>query len=87
MPVFDQIIADSEGNLLVHAFREGVQEERFRYRYYDAFAPDGTYLGEVTIEGEGRFPILGALIRDGHFFTGLSAATGEITFIKYRISR
>ncbi|MFC1530126.1 hypothetical protein ACFL6R_05350 [Gemmatimonadota bacterium] len=86
MPALDLIIADSEGNLLVHTFRAGVQEVRFRYRYYDAFSAAGTFLGEVTLEGEGRFPILGAAIRDGCFHTGLSAETGEITFIRYRIS-
>jgi len=87
MPAFDLIIADSEGNLLVHAFREGKQEERFRYRYYDAFGPDGTFLGAVTLEGEGRFPIMGAPIRDGCFFTCLTSESGEITFIRYRIGR
>jgi len=87
MPAFDLIIADSDGNLLVHAFREGVQEERFRYRYYDAFGPDGTFLGEVTLEGEGRFPILGAPIRNGRFCTCLTSESGEITFIRYRIMR
>ncbi len=87
MPAFDLIIADSEGNLLVHAFREEEQEERFRYRYYDAFATDGTLLGEVTLEGEGRFPILGAPVRDGCFHYCLVSEAGEITFIRYRISR
>ncbi len=87
MPAFDLIIADSEGNLLIHAFREGVQEERFRYRYYDAFAPGGTFLGEVTIDGEGRFPILGAPVQDGCFYCCLTSESGEITFIRYRIGR
>ncbi len=87
MPAFDQILVDSEGNVLIHAYREGVQEERFRYRFYDTFDSEGTYLGEIQIAGEGWFPILGAQIIDRYFITGESAETGEIRLIKYRIGR
>ena len=87
MPAFDQILVDSDGNVLIHAYREGVQEERFRYRFYDTFDSEGTYLGEIRIAGEGWFPIGGAQIIDRCFITGESAETGEIRLIKYRIGR
>jgi hypothetical protein len=86
MPAFDQILVDSEGNVLIHAYLEGVQEERFRYRFYDTFDSEGTYIGEIQVEGEGRFPIGGVQIIDKCFITGESAETGEIRLIKYRIS-
>jgi hypothetical protein len=87
MPAYDQIIVDSDGNILVHASRDDATEELHRYTHYDVFGPDGSFISAVEIIGDGRFPVLCAPVLDGCLFAGEMDEFGVISLIKYRISK
>lgn len=48
-PAFKHILVDSEGNILVWAYRKNRKEES---RFFDAFDPEGNFIGNVQIIGE-----------------------------------
>lgn len=81
-PAFRQIIVDFEGNILVLTYRKNREEES---RFFDAFDPEGNYLGSVQIIGEVSFP-LRAIIKDGSFWLQKTDEEGLIKVVKYRIS-
>jgi len=83
-PVFDRIIVDSDGNILVHVYREDAGEED---SYYDAFSPDGAFLGAVKLLGGIDFPPSGASVIDGCFWDGETGDMGQICIVRYRLSK
>jgi hypothetical protein len=82
-PAFNQIMVDSDGNILVSQFGEKPEED---FRSFDAFSPRGQFIGRVKILGEGSIPILGAKITDRCFWVGTSDLDDLIQIIKYRIT-
>ena len=81
-PAFKQIIVDSEGNILVWAYRKNREEARF----FDVFDSRGNFLGNVQIIGVVGFPFYSA-IRNGMFWRQKIDDEGLIKIIKYRISK
>jgi len=81
-PAFKHILVDSEGNILVWAYRKNRKEES---RFFDAFDPEGNFIGNVQIIGEASFPVR-AVIKDGSFWLQKTDDEGLIKIIKYRIS-
>jgi len=80
-PAFKQIVVDSEGNILVWAYRKDVEKEM---KYIDAFDPQGNFLGIVQVVGEKTFPIYVA-INERSFWTQESNEKGQTKMIRYRI--
>ena len=81
-PAFKHILVDSEGNILVWAYRKNRKEES---KFFDAFDPEGNFIGNVQIIGEASFP-LRAVIKDGSFWLQKTDEEDLIKIIKYRIS-
>ena len=81
-PAFQQIVIDSEGNILVWSYRENREEEM---KSFDAFRSDGNFIGNVQIKGEGFFPSR-AIIKDRSFWLTQTDEEGLIRVVKYRIS-
>lgn len=83
-PAFNNIIVDSEGNILVFPYRKMRQE---MYRYFDAFDSEGNFIANVQVVGDVPFPA-----RSGESFLGRyiwTRRTGEdglTKVIKYKIS-
>ncbi|MFC1627690.1 6-bladed beta-propeller [Gemmatimonadota bacterium] len=83
-PAFGQIMVDSEGNILVQAFRQEMERD---FRSFDAFRPSGEFLGTVEITDGGEYPQVGAPIIKSCMIVGEQGEFGEISLIKYRISK
>lgn len=81
-PAFKQILVDSEGNILVWPYRKNREEES---RYFDAFSPEGNFVGSVQIMGDASFPG-GVIIKNGSFWLQKADEEGLIKVVKYRIS-
>ena len=81
-PAFKQILVDSEGNILVWPYRKNREEES---RYFDAFSPEGNFIGNVQIRGNSSFPA-GVIIQNGSFWLQKADEEGLIEVVKYRIS-
>ncbi len=82
-PAFNQIMVDSDNNILVSLFRENSAED---YRYFDAFDPQGRFINKVQIIEGGAIPILGGRIIEGVFWEGTSDMEEQIKIVRYRIS-
>lgn len=83
-PAFNNIMIDSEGNILVCIFRKKKSEES---RYFDAFDSKGNYLGKVKIVGEISFParpVRNSI--DNSFWKQAVEPDGTFKIIKYKIS-
>ena len=83
-PAFGQLMVDSEGNILVQVHRKEADRD---YRSFDAFRTSGEFLGSVRILEGGDYPIVGAPIVHDFMIIGEQGEFGEISLIKYRISR
>lgn len=81
-PAFKQILVDSEGNILVWTYRKNREEES---RYFDAFSPDGNFIGNVQIMGDASFPV-GVIIQNSSFWLRKTDEEGLIKVVKYRVS-
>jgi hypothetical protein len=81
-PAFYNILADSEGDILVFPYRSNKEEWG---KYFDAFSPEGKYLGSVKIEGSDPFPQT-ASIRDGAFWAAKHDDEGLVRIVKYKIA-
>ena len=81
-PAFMDIVVDSDGNILVLPYLNITDKES---NYFDAFDPNGTFIGEVQIQGDAPFPRR-AIIQDGAFWTTRADEEGLIKVVKYRIS-
>jgi len=81
-PAFFDLLADSEGNILVFPYRKIRDEEG---RVFDAFSSEGKFLGTVKIEGSERLP-RDAVVRNGAFWATRTDAEGNVRVVKFRIS-
>jgi len=81
-PAFKEIIVDSEGNILVRAHRNNLNEE---FHFMDVFEPDGKFIGNIQITEDVSLPRR-ANIQDGSFWSVKTDEEGLIKVIKYRIS-
>lgn len=84
MPVFDSLLVDSEGNILVNVnTTNGVEKGKL----FDAFDSDGHFISSVKIEGEGSFPLSRqTCIQNGSFWTLETGENELYRAVKYRIS-
>jgi len=83
-PAFNNILVDSEGNILVHVNRKDRDE---MYRYFDAFNPEGNFIAKVQIVGDVSFPALPWVIIKNKSFWLWKTGEDELTkVIKYNIS-
>ncbi len=80
-PAFNQIVVDSEGNILVSLYGKDPSQD---YKSFQAFDMQGRVLGEVKIL-EGSFPRLGAQVLDAAFWVGSSDMDDLIKITRYRI--
>lgn len=48
-PAFNSILVDSEGNILVHAYRKNKDE---MYKYFDSFDSKGNFIANVQVIGD-----------------------------------
>jgi hypothetical protein len=82
-PAFAHLVVDSDGNILVCPYGEDKKEE---YKSFDAFDPEGNFIGRVRIESEHSFLSFGnAQIIDGCFWVREYDNHGYQKIIKYRI--
>lgn len=81
-PAFKQIIVDSEGNILVWTYRKNKEKEA---KCFDAFNPEGNFIGNVQIIGDVSFPAR-TVIKDGSFWLSKTDEEGLIKAVKYRAS-
>jgi hypothetical protein len=81
-PAFKQIIVDSEGNILVWTYRKNKEKEA---KCFDAFNPEGNFIGNVQIIGDISFPAR-TVIKDGSFWLSKTDEEGLIKAVKYRAS-
>lgn len=81
-PAFQQIVVDSEGNILVRVYHENREEER---KLFDAFDSEGKFIGIVQIKGEVIFPYR-TVIQDRTFWLPQADEEGLYKIVKYRIS-
>jgi len=81
-PAFRQILVDSEGNVLVCTYREERDED---LKYFDAFDPQGDFLGSVRINSDIPFPFR-AKIKNHSFWWIQSDEDGINKVVKYRIT-
>lgn len=81
-PPFFSLLADPEGNILVYTHRKSKEEEG---KYFDAFTPEGKYLGGVQVVGKDTLFQLVAV--GSETFWGRSVnEDGVPRVVKYRIS-
>jgi len=81
-PPFYNLAVDSDRNILVFPHRKNKVEE---LKYFEAFSPDGKFIGAVKIEGAVPMPRR-VVIRDGVFWATSADEDGVIRLVKYRIS-
>lgn len=79
---FRHILVDSEGNILICVYRVNREEDS---KYFDAFNPEGNFLGSVRINGDEAFPFR-AKINNRSFWWIKADEDGIYKIIKYRIS-
>lgn len=82
-PAFNQIVVDSEGNILVSLYGKNPSED---YKSFLAFDAQGRTIGEVKIL-EVFFPRLGAQVLNGAFWVGSSDMDDLIKITRYRIDK
>jgi len=81
-PPFYSLLADPEGNILVYTYRSNKEEE---WKYFDAFSPDGKFLGGVQISGKDTL-LPPAAVGGGAFWSRAVNEEGVARVVKYRIS-
>jgi len=83
-PPYQHIMADSEGNILVFPY----QKDNEKYiKSFDAFDPQGKFIGNVQIEGDVTFPYFNWVNFREHFFWFIEQnEEGLYRIAKYRIS-
>jgi len=81
-PPFFNLLADSDGNILVFPYRRAGEKEG---RVFDAFSPDGKFIGTVTVEGAAPMPRTAAF-RKGTFWATQADSEGIAKVVKYKIS-
>ncbi|MFQ5722386.1 MAG: 6-bladed beta-propeller [Candidatus Aminicenantales bacterium] len=83
-PAFNNLLVDSEGNILIHVYPKNRKE---MYRYFDAFDPEGHFMANVQVKGNVLFPSSPWIkIEDGAFWLIKTGEDELIKVIKYRIS-
>jgi hypothetical protein len=80
MPAFDALLVDSEGNILVHTVRKAPEDSSPKF---DAFDPEGAFIGTVEIKGLKVFP-RSALMRKDGIWIAESDEEGQSQVVKYR---
>ena len=83
-PAFNQIMVDSQGNILVCTYQKQKADD---FKFFDAFDPEGNFIKNVQILGDGKFPIMGARMRNNSFWVPTSDKDELIQIFKYRISK
>lgn len=81
-PAFFDLLADSDGNILVFPHRKTRDEEG---RVFDAFTPEGKFIGTVKVEGPEGMP-RDTVVRNGSFWATQTDAEGNVRVIKRKIS-
>lgn len=82
-PAFAHLVVDSERNILVCPYGEDKKEE---YKSFDAFDPEGNFIGRVRIESDHSFLSFGnAQIIEGCFWIREYDKDGYQKIVKYRI--
>jgi hypothetical protein len=81
-PPFFNLLADPEGNILVFTHRSNKEEE---WKYFEAFTPEGKYLGGVQVTGKDTLFQL-ASVGSGAFWGRAVNEEGVSRVVKYRIS-
>jgi hypothetical protein len=83
-PAYARIAVDSEGNILVFPRRKERKEEM---RVFDAFSPQGDFIGSVRVDHPRAFPgETASQIVDRCFWQPDYDKEGNVTITKYRIS-
>lgn len=83
-PAFQGLLVDSEGNILVYPYREKRTEN---YRFFDAFDPDGKFIGHIQIVGEANLPWRNSRIVDHSFWAiKMNSDESQVKIVRYQIS-
>jgi len=83
-PAFQGLLVDSDGNILVCPYREKRTEN---YRFFDAFDPDGKFIGHVQIVGEANLPWRNSRIVDHSFWAiKMNSDESQVKIVRYQIS-
>jgi hypothetical protein len=83
-PAFDNIVVDSDGNILVCTYGKNEKE---RFKFFDAFDPKGNFIASVRIESDRSFlSFRYTQIANGCFWVRESDKDGYQKIVKYRIS-
>ena len=80
-PAFDALLVDPEGNILVHTIRKASPGSDIQF---DAFDPEGNFIGAVTMTGLKYFPAR-ALVQNGYFWITQWDDEGQVSVVKYRM--
>jgi len=84
-PAFNSILVDSEGNILVHAYRKNRDE---MYKYFDSFDSKGNFIANVQVIGDISFPASPWISFVGRSFWRQKAGEDELMkVVKYKISK
>lgn len=81
-PAFDALLVDSEGNILVHTVRKDPEGSTPKF---DAFDPEGEFIGTVKITGVKAFPHE-ALVGKGCIWIIESDEESQTQVVKYNIA-
>ena len=81
-PAFDTLLVDSESNILVHTVRKDTEGASPKF---DAFDPEGKYIGTVKITGLKGFPRAALVEKDGVWIIEWDEDE-QVQVIKYRIA-
>jgi hypothetical protein len=83
-PAFNGILVDSQGNILVHAYRKNRDEMA---RYFDSFDSEGNFIANVQVIGDVSFPTSPWISFVGRSFWRTKTGEDElIKVVKYKIS-
>jgi len=84
-PAFNSILVDSEGNILVHAYRKNRDE---MYKYFDSFDSKGNFIANVQVIGDISFPASPWVSFVGKYFWQQKTGEDELfKVIKYKTSK
>jgi len=81
-PAFDALFVDSEGNILVHTVRKDPEGSPPKF---DAFSPEGKFIGTVNITGLKAFP-RGALVGKDCVWIIERDEEDQVQVVKYRFA-
>ncbi len=83
-PVFNTLLVDSEGNILIHVYPKNKKE---MYRYFDAFGPEGNFIATVQVRGDVLFLSSPRIKIENRAFWLIKTGGDELVkVIKYGIS-